>query len=1271
MWQDYSTDTYPRTASDPGIGGVTVRLVPVGGGTTLTTTTAADGTYQFTGAVSGASYYVQVDTTTLPTGITWTQAYDPDGALPGDNRTNNLPTLTAGSVYGPYDFGYTQPRNGSIGNDVYYDFDRDGTRDVGETGIQNVNVNLYRDVDGDGVLDVAVDALVASTVTDSNGNYTFASLADARYFVQVDQADADFPTTVQTANTNPQSYTVSSGSTTTDVDFGYFGSGTISGTVWKDMNADRSQAGADETGIANIAVSLYVDVDGAGPGGYVLLTTTSTDSSGAYNFANLPYDDYQVVVASNDDDLPTTATGAKYTLTTIDRNDTFTATLSAGSPNFAADYGFVGRGSIGDFVFWDNNSNGQQDFGEEGIGGVTVKLYLDANGDNVIDDINAPVASTTTSVGGVNQNPVGIYQFVDVAPTTGVQRYIVKVTPLASMSTQTADPDRDGEGPNSPYSTPGNPLYDPNFPTFDNMDSGIVMGYSNYTGADFGYKPTGVIGDTVWLDINRNGSQDPGESGIAGVTVTAVNGGTTKTTTTDPDGKYSFANLADGTWTVSVNPATLPASIPGLTPSYDYDGLTTLDTANVTLSGGSTNLLVDFGYMLPAGNYTLSGTVVRNDQGMSGKADVPASEIGVSGQTVSLFNSSGVFLGSTLTDSTGAYTFTNLPAALNYQVVLATGTRTVEWAQYNTPSPTAPATSITAYAESIKQSGITISSSNITGVDFAFSPTGQIDWGDLPNGYGMTTSNQGGASHVRPSGGTTVYLGSVAPDTEVNGIPNANATGDDLTGSDDEDGVRPMGIWSWSQANGGKLQVTVTAPLGQTVYLLGWMDFNNDGDFGDTGEFAVNQSIVGTGTYTVNLNIPAGMANTMFARFRVMADLPPVPALAYTGQVTNGEVEDYRFDRTAIGDRVWLDGNGNKTQDAGEVGVRGVTVTLKDSGGNVIATQMTSNGSQDVDGDGTIDPVGFYRFSNLPPATYTVSIAAPTGTYVTYDEVDDAASGYDGSAQITLAAGEQHLTADFGLQAPFTLVMDDPSTVGVIDVIVVDGQPAGFVTVWGPSTNSDLSRRDGEIYFTGVVGTFAMNQTTAQSAPLVGTASEPEIRISSVDRSGATSGGTLNIWATDGCFTVPTAASYTLNSPFGGVAGTTVQMAEAVDLTNDPFAAAAGPSSTLTADATTLSTTYGPGAYSATNTAGFTVSDPAAWMSLTKKITITHSSAYRQTSISAGGVVRKKVTKGPVVSPPAPALQAPSLFSLTRLATGVSDDSVLAGPVSLKRPVFA
>jgi hypothetical protein len=79
------------------------------------------------------------------------------------------------------------------------------------------------------------------------------------------------------------------------------------------------------------------------------------------------------------------------------------------------------------------------------------------------------------------------------------------------------------------------------------------------------------------------------------------------------------------------------------------------------------------------------------------------------------------------------------------------------------------------------------------------------------------------------------------------------------------------------------------------------------------------------------------------------------------GYVTSGQSGS-----SSIGDRVWLDLNGDGVQDPGEAGLDGVIVRLLDSQGNVIATTTTAAG-------------GFYQFNNLSAGTYAVQFVAPSG----------------------------------------------------------------------------------------------------------------------------------------------------------------------------------------------------------------------------------------------------------------------------------------------------
>ena len=132
----------------------------------------------------------------------------------------------------------------------------------------------------------------------------------------------------------------------------------------------------------------------------------------------------------------------------------------------------------------------------------------------------------------------------------------------------------------------------------------------------------------------------------------------------------------------------------------------------------------------------------------------------------------------------------------------------------------------------------------------------------------------------------------------------------------------------------------------------------------------------------------------------------------------------------AIGDLVWIDENGNGIQDAGEVGLDDVVVSLYDQNDLLIATMATAGG-------------GEYVFENLSPGTYYLDFTAPNGYQFTQQDAgsddakdSDANPATGRTAWITLASGQSDLTWDAGLQ-PTTPVIPEPSSLAVLGMGVV------------------------------------------------------------------------------------------------------------------------------------------------------------------------------------------------------------------------------------------
>ena len=83
---------------------------------------------------------------------------------------------------------------------------------------------------------------------------------------------------------------------------------------------------------------------------------------------------------------------------------------------------------------------------------------------------------------------------------------------------------------------------------------------------DAGFYQLASLGDYVWNDLNANGVQDTGESGIPDVTVHLYDNTNTliDTKTTDTNGLYTFDNLVPGEYQVGFVP---PAGY-SISPQY-------------------------------------------------------------------------------------------------------------------------------------------------------------------------------------------------------------------------------------------------------------------------------------------------------------------------------------------------------------------------------------------------------------------------------------------------------------------------------------------------------------------------------------------------------------------------------------------------------------------------------------------------------------------------------------------------------------------------------
>ncbi|MEN6545485.1 MAG: SdrD B-like domain-containing protein [Armatimonadia bacterium] len=397
----------------------------------------------------------------------------------------------------------------------------------------------------------------------------------------------------------------------------------LGGRVWNDTNGN-GVVDPGEPGLNGVTVKLsWTDATGTSR-----FATTLT-ASGSYAFSNLPAGAYKVSVVSAPG-----ATVQTYDADGLRTPNAITVNLTQSVQNVSFGYRCTNPAQIGDTVWNDLNADGFQDPGELGIPGIPVALYLDG----------VYLMSQTT-------DDNGHYLFTDLTPGT----YTV-TTDMSGHPELVQTFDYDGiDTPNTATYTVG-------------PDEVFADDTGNSTGLDFGYRcppgDSGVIGDTVWLDQNANGIQDNGEAGIPNARVKLyLNSTLIGTKVTDAGGHYLFTHLLPGAYKAYVVPAYLP---PGLTQTFDYDGLATPNTAKYTLDlgevfaddeGNSTGL--DFGYRCEVVKTGQIGDTVWTDTNANGVQDV--GETPLAGVPVMLYLGT-TLIGTQTTDANGHYLFTDLAA---------------------------------------------------------------------------------------------------------------------------------------------------------------------------------------------------------------------------------------------------------------------------------------------------------------------------------------------------------------------------------------------------------------------------------------------------------------------------------------------------------------------------------------------------------------------------------------------------------------------------------
>lgn len=616
-----------------------------GTGQLLMTQLTTDGHYHFADLLYGndVNYSVKIEMNTLP-------GYDFKFSKAGNRAQDIVIPVKALKEEGSLDNHYVVLGKQQLGGDVWIDNNNDKiktdqklTNDVEvELSYQAPNTDTFKTLKKTKTANIALNGNASK-----NGQYLFDKLPkDYNYQIKVSTPNStvlvpatDIPNNTNTFNFEPLTDNDFNSSTA----FKY--TGRVSGQVVIDVDDSKDRTGAD-TSFAGVKLVLTKVSSSTFSGGQTSFEAT-TDPNGNFAFDNVPVGKWAISTASSQ----TITDWDKYVLnyTTIGNN---VVPIQSGN-NLSLEVKVTTTQSVVDNI----------DIGYRGNSKITGYVVIDSDSDEQYSSndmsfgqLATPITPKITLTSATNKAGFKTKEF-----TVDASNGLFEITGLSAYNYEISSTVSD-----SNYKlvfSPGYPSPASATATFNVNGPNDASFETNPNTRAFGYQFARKLSGNVYLDIGGNESEKTFNPKLDGAVVKVEgvlinNKHVTYTKTVGSNGEFTFNNITEGKWTVSVSHPTRT----DLTYSYFVEKLVTPTVVN----NNSITYEVD----------SNTGNEIKLDLGMKGQAKITGKVVfdndtdeqlssldtGVDGLTIKLvdLNSDTVIYKEAVSNSDGEFTFDNL-----------------------------------------------------------------------------------------------------------------------------------------------------------------------------------------------------------------------------------------------------------------------------------------------------------------------------------------------------------------------------------------------------------------------------------------------------------------------------------------------------------------------------------------------------------------------------------------------------------------------------------